>query len=168
MADKLVKLRPVSAATSIVESGISTTQQLVLPVNGLTTAGGLAVDRGEYIYVSDFVKHVIYRYRRGSGTVTGNSLAVTSQIFAGAYGVSGNKDGQGSVARFNAPASLCVDKSGRVWIIDSGNALVRRMDPNGNVYTVAAIPAADAAQIGGIAVDDSENLYYVTSSNATI
>ena len=159
MADKLVKLRPVSAATSIVESGVSTTQQLVLPITGLSTGVGLAIDRGEYIYVSDFSQHVIYRYRRG---------ATASTIFVGAYGQSGNKDGQGSVARFNAPAALCVDKSGRVWVVDSGNALIRRVDPNGNVYTVAAIPAADAVQIGGIAVDDSENLYYVTSSNATI
>ena len=131
---------------------------MVLPITGLSTGVGLAIDRSEYIYVSDYAKHVIYRYRRG---------ATASQIFAGAYNQSGNKDGQGSVARFNAPAALCVDKSGRVWIVDSGNALIRRMDPNGNVFTVAAIPAADAAQIGGIAVDDSENLYYVTSTGAT-
>ena len=157
--DKLIKLRPVSQATPTTESGAATVQQSALPITGLSQGVGLAIDRSEYIYVSDFAKHVIYRYRRGD---------TKSQIFVGAYNQSGSADGQGSVARFNAPAALCVDKSGRVWVVDSGNAKIRRVDPNGNVYTVASIPAADAAQIGGIAVDDSENLYYVTSSNATI
>ena len=156
MSNRLIRLRPISGSTSTPDAGMGGAQRFVLPITGLTDGAGVAVDRGDIVYVSDASKHVIFKYRLG---------AATSQILAGAYGVSGNADGQGAAARFNTPTNLCVDRSGRLWIVDSGNALVRRMDENGRVYTVAAIPAAlPGDQIGGIAVDDSENIFLVDNT----
>ena len=153
MANRLVRLRPVSAATSTEVTGQE--QQLQLPVNGLVDGAGVAVDRSEHIYICDYEKHVIFRYRRGD---------TTSKIFVGAYGTSGDVDGQGAAARFNQPSHLCVDRSGVLWVVDSGNNKIKRVDMNGNVYTVAAIPAVGADQIGGIAVDDSGTIYLVDNS----
>jgi sugar lactone lactonase YvrE len=156
MANRLIKLRPVSGATSTPDAGAGSAQQVVLPITGLSDGSGVCIDQSENIYVTDFDNHVVFRYRRG---------AAISQILAGAYGVSGLVDGQGSAARFNGPSAICVDRSGRLWIVDSGNARIRRMDENGNVYTVAAIPATVGGdEIGHIAVDDSENIYFIDNT----
>ena len=156
MPNKLIRLRPISASTNTPDAGMAGAQRFVIPINGLTDGAGVAVDRGEIVYVSDASKHVIFKYRYG---------APASQIFAGAYGVSGTADGQGSAARFNTPTYMCVDRAGRLWVIDSGNSLVRRVDENARVYTVAAIPPTLAGDlIGGIAVDDSENIFLVDNS----
>lgn len=154
MANKLIRLRPVSASTATTEV-TGSEQQIQLPVNGLTDGAGVAVDRSEYIYVSDYEKHVIYRHRKGDST---------SRIFAGAYGVSGLVDGQAAAARFTNPSHLAVDRSGVLYVVDSGNNRIRRIDQNANVYTVAAIPAVGNDQIGGIAVDDSGTIYIVDNS----
>lgn len=154
MANRLVRLTPVTAATSTPDAGAAFNKTNVQPITGLADGAGVCIDRSENIYVTDFTKHVIYRYRRGDAA---------SQIFAGAYGVSGSSDGAYSAARFNAPSAICVDNSGNLYVVDSGNALIRRIDQNANVYTVASIPAA-AGQVGDIAVDASGNIYFVDST----
>jgi len=153
MANRLVRLTPVSASTSTPDAGCAFNQINVQPINGLSDGAGVAIDRSENLYVADYDKHVIYKYQRG---------ATASKIFAGAYGVSGLADGQGSDARFNQPTSMAVDNSGYLYVIDSGNSRVRRIDQNANVFTVAAIPVA-AGESGGIAVDASGNIYFVDS-----
>jgi len=154
MANRLVRLRPISASTSTPEISGSE-QQVQLPITGLVDGAGVAVDRSEYIFVADYEKHVIFRHRKGSAT---------SNIWVGAYGVPGLADGQGSSARFTNPSHLAVDRSGVLWVVDSGNNRIRRIDQNANVFTVAAIPAVGADQIGGIAVDDSGIIYLVDNS----
>lgn len=154
MANRLIRLNPVSIATSTPDAGAAFNQINVQPITGLADGAGVCVDRSENIYVSDFTKHVIYRYKRGD---------TASKIFAGAYGTSGNADGAYSVARFNAPAGLCVDNSGNVYVVDSGNHLIRRIDQNANVFTVASIPVA-AGEVGDIAVDASGNIFYIDNT----
>jgi DNA-binding beta-propeller fold protein YncE len=154
MSNRLVRLRPVSASTATTEI-TGSDQQLQLPITGLVDGAGVAVDRSEYVFIADYDKHVIFRYRKG---------ASASTIWAGSYGVSGLADGQGSAARFTNPTHLAVDRSGVLYVVDSGNNRVRRIDQNANVYTVAAIPAVGADQIGGIAVDDSGTIYLVDNS----
>lgn len=151
--NNLIRLRPVSATTNTSEVPFSE-QQLVLSINGLVDGAGIAVDRSENIYISDYSKHVIFRYKRGG----------TSVIFAGSYGISGLADGQGSNARFNCPSHMAVDRSGILWVIDSGNNRIRRIDQNANVFTVAAISPIGGNQIGGIAIDDSGNMFFVDNS----
>jgi sugar lactone lactonase YvrE len=153
MANRLVRLTPVTAATSTPDAGAAFNKTNVQPILGLTDGAGVCIDKSENIYVSDYANHVIYRYRRGD---------TQSYIFAGAYGQSGNLDGAYSAARFNQPSSICVDNSGNIYLIDSGNNAVRRIDQNANVTTVASIPSA-SGQTGGIAVDASGNVYYMDS-----
>lgn len=156
MANRLVKLRPVSSATDNPEAGPAHAQKVYMPINGAEDLAGVGISPSQYIYVSDFDKHVVYRYRFGD---------TVSRIIAGAYGVTGSTDGQGGAARFNKPGALCVDKRGRVWVLDTGNNLVRRIDENGNVTTVASIPADVVSdERGGICVDDSENIFYIDNN----
>lgn len=151
MANRLVRLTPVSAATSTPDAGASFNQVNTLPINGLTNGSGVCIDHSETLYVSDATKHVIYKYRKGDSV---------SHIFAGAYGTSGLADGQAGAARFNAPAGLAVDASGNVYVVDTGNSRIRKIDQNGNVFTVAAIPAGGTGP-GGIAIDATGNIYYM-------
>ena len=154
MANRLVRLTPVSAATSTPDAGAAFNKTNTQPITGLTTGAGICVDKSENIYVCDYANHVVYRYRKGD---------TQSYIFAGAYGQSGSSDGAYSAARFNQPTAICVDNSGNVYLIDSGNALIRRIDQNANVTTVASIPSP-ADETGGIAIDASGNIYYMDST----
>jgi len=154
MANRLVRLTPVSITTSTPDAGAAFNQINVQPILGLTDGAGVCIDRAENLYVTDFTQHVIYKLQRGSST---------SRIFVGAYGVSGLADGQGSDARFNAPAGIAVDNAGFLYVVDSGNARIRKVTPNGNVYTVAAIPPA-FGEVGDITVDASGNIYYIDST----
>ncbi|MCC7326202.1 MAG: hypothetical protein IT521_05295 [Burkholderiales bacterium] len=77
--------------------------------------------------------------RHDSGNQTIRKIAVTGQdtVVAGAPGFSGSADGNGAAARFNNPGSLSVDGSGRIYVADTGNHLVRRISAAGTVTTIA-------------------------------
>jgi hypothetical protein len=49
----------------------------------------------------------------------------------------GIADGTGTVARFNAPGDIAVDRGGVIWVADTGNNRIRRVSPSGVVVTVA-------------------------------
>lgn len=155
MPNRLVKLRQVSVTTSTPSAGPGVAQKVYITVNGLTDGAGIACDASENIYVSDFDKHVIYRYKRGDAA---------SKILAGTYGVSGLTDGQGGFAKFNKPAALACDNRGNVFILDSGNSRIRKMDENGNVYTVATIPDDVALDQVGALVVVGEDIFFIDNN----
>ena len=49
----------------------------------------------------------------------------------------GFADGTGRRARFNRPGALAVDARGNVYVADTGNHLIRRVSPAGEVTTIA-------------------------------
>lgn len=48
--------------------------------------------------------------------------------FAGSAGVSGSTDGTGAAARFNLPIGVGVDSTGVVYVADSGNHTIRKVE----------------------------------------
>jgi sugar lactone lactonase YvrE len=52
-------------------------------------------------------------------------------------GAAGYVNGQGSAARFNGAASIALDGEGNLYIADSNNHAIRRIDKNGIVSTIA-------------------------------
>ena len=52
-------------------------------------------------------------------------------------GVAGFLDGPGASAQFNFPRGVAVDGAGNVFVADRANNRIRRVDPSGNVTTVA-------------------------------
>ena len=86
----------------------------------------VAADRMGNIYVADYYNHKI-RKINPSGLV---------ETFAGS-GSAGSNDGMGDLATFNGPKGVFVDLKGNVLVADTDNNLIRKINPNGYVTTIA-------------------------------
>ena len=92
----------------------------------LDTPSGLAVDSTGNLYVADTGNHAIRRI---------TPLGRVSTI-AGT-GVAGFRDGVAAQAQFNGPIGVAVDASGNVYVADTYNDRIRKIDTQGRVSTVA-------------------------------
>jgi streptogramin lyase len=101
---------------------------------------GVAVDGDGTIYVADFGNHTI-RKVTAAGVVT---------TLAGAAGVPDNVDGTGADARFNNPVGVALDERGNVYVLDLGNASVRKVTPTGVTTTIAGTPGIRGLTLGPI------------------
>jgi len=99
-------------------------------VNGgltdLGTGSGICFDSANNLYYSGGNR--IYRYNSGTGV---------AQPFAGS-GISGYFDGQGTLlTAFSGPTALACDQADNLYVWDSGNGRIRRVDQNQNMTTIA-------------------------------
>ena len=120
---------------------------------------GLDLDAAGDIFVADQYNSTI-RKITPAGIVS--TLAGTPNTF-------GSRDGPGSSATFSQPTALAIDAAGNIYVADAANVdpsspsgpsdLVRKIDSNGNVTTVAQIPAPDLYNLQGIAVDRQGDIF---------
>ena len=132
---------------------------------------GVAVDGLGNVYIADTVDHRIRRVDAG-GTLT-------TIAGIGESGFSGD-GGPAVEARLNHPRGVAVDEAGNVYIADTWNQRIRRVDPSGGITTVAGIgEGSDSGGAGsateavldwpvGVAVDGSGNLYIADTYNNRI
>jgi sugar lactone lactonase YvrE len=92
-----------------------------------TSPGDVAVVSGT-IYVADTLNHAI-RVIVG-GTVT---------TLFGAAGEAGWADGDAADARLNQPSGIAVTDSGEIYVADTGNHVIRKID-SGTLATIAGLP----------------------------
>lgn len=141
---------------------------------------GLDMDADGNIYVADAANHAI-RKISPDGTVT---------TIAG-DGVIGLQDGPGEQARFYHPSDVAVAPDGTVYVADTLNHVIRRIDANGTVTTlnkpservveVASGVITDAGDYrdgrlanalfnepSGLAIDEQGNLYVSDTGNQRI
>lgn len=88
---------------------------------------GLAADKKGNLYVADAGNHII-RKIDGTGKVT---------TVAG-DGIPGWKDGAAGTARFHTPRAIAVADDGAIYVADSLNHVIRRIDAKGMVTTLTA------------------------------
>ncbi|MEP7129316.1 MAG: T9SS type A sorting domain-containing protein, partial [Chitinophagales bacterium] len=95
-----------------------------LPAN--FTTNGAAVDDEGNLYVSDFENQYIRKISADGmvTTVAGN-------------GIAGYVDGLAATAEFNYPRGIVVDASGNLYVSDSWNHRIRKIDVSGEVSTYA-------------------------------
>jgi uncharacterized protein (TIGR03437 family) len=123
---------------------------------------GLAVS-GNYVYFSDSTGNRVRRYNLNTQEIS---------VFAGNGVADWSGDGISAIsATLNAPRGLAFDKSGNLYIADTGNNRIRKVGTNGNIDTVAGSGAATTTGDGGsataatlhtpadVAVDSSGNLF---------
>jgi gliding motility-associated-like protein len=110
----------------------------------------IAADKNGNIYVTD--DHVIRKITQ-DGTVT---------TFAG-NGTKGFADGQGTNARFNAPAQIIVTNDGGLLVVDGIDNTLRKITPDGLVSTIGILGQpgtfSDISSIYGLATDNAGNIY---------
>ncbi|PMS14789.1 hypothetical protein C0Z18_30190 [Trinickia dabaoshanensis] len=128
---------------------------------------GIVIDPSGNLFVADDGNNLI-RKIDPSGNVT---------TFAGS-GAQGSANGLGTAASFNAPHGIVLDASGNLYVADGGNNVIRKIDPSGNVTTLAGSGAQGAAngkgtaasfnKPDGVAVDASGNVYVADTGNNLI
>lgn len=127
---------------------------------------GLAVDESGHVYIADTDNHRIRRVDPGG------TIATVAGI--GHSGYSGD-GGAATAAMFDAPYDVVADTSGSIYVADSGNRAVRRIDPAGIITTVAGVgpdaqiedDGADAAVrilFARAVATDAEGAVYVADS----
>lgn len=132
----------------------------------------LETDADGNLYVTDSGNSAIRRVSP-AGTVT---------TLAGS-GSCGSTDGNGAQAQFCNPKGIALDRWGNLWVADSGNHTVRRIDTEGRVSTVAGTPGVCGSADGGsanrdnaarfcdpqdVAVDYWGNVYVADTGNSTV
>lgn len=117
----------------------------------LSWPNDIAFDEYGNLYIADSANNVIRK-------VDANGVITT---FAGT-GVSGfSGDGQPALrTQFNVPRGIGVDKNGSVYVSDTNNYRVRKIDPTGVVTTIAGTGVAGFSGDGGSAI--SAQLSYPT------
>jgi len=134
-----------------------------------TMAEALDASTGTVLYVADTDNNTI-RKISASGAVT---------TVAGTAGVSGTSDGSGTAALFNAPSGIAADSSGYIYVADTDNNTIRRINSAGTVTTLAGTSGTSGDSDGtgtastfsspaGITVDSDGDLYVADSNNNTV
>jgi sugar lactone lactonase YvrE len=106
------------------------------------------------------------------------------EIYAGTYGTCGFAgDGSGAMtAQLGHPGDVALDGAGNLYIADTANNVVRKVDRNGNISTVAGNNGLGAGFSGdggaatsaalnapaGVALDSAGNLYIADENNSRI
>ncbi len=156
-----------SNVTTYAGSGVSGYIDSTATESRFKFTAGVAIDQKGNVYVADRDNHAIRKIDT-SGKVS---------TFCG-NGLSGSSDGQGLSARFNGPLNLSFDSYGNLYVADFNNDLVRKIDTNANVSTLAGDGtngflngSADTAkfrEIFGIEVVDSNTIFVTDASNRRI
>jgi len=120
----------------------------VLPTTPFTTsnAQGVVLDGAGNAYVSDTNNNRVLKFTSSSGTVT---------IFAGT-GTAGNTgDGAlATLATLKSPKGVAIDTQGNVYIADSGNNAIRKVNAAGVISTFAGGSGVTICSIATDALGD--------------
>ena len=134
--------------------------------------GNLATDAAGNFYIPDTLTNSIRR-------VDSSGIIATVAGTNGSNGFAGD-GGLATSALLNWPQGVAVDTTGRLWIADTDNFRVRKVDVYGVITTVAGLsgccysgdggPATSAqlSGISGVALDTAGNLFIADGGNARV
>ena len=133
--------------------------------------GALATDKAGNLYAADGLS-VVWKV-----PPSGPAIIVAGKYFQPGYN---GDDIAATSALLNGPRGVSVDSSGNLYICDTGNNRIRRVDTGGTITTVAGNGGAGFSGDGGpatsamlfapsdVAVDTKGNIYIADRINARI
>jgi uncharacterized protein (TIGR03437 family) len=136
----------------------------------LNSPEGVAVDASGNLYIADTLNDRI-RKVDASGKIT--------TVAGNGPGYSGD-NGPASRAQLARPKEMFFDKTGNLYIADSANLVIRKIDTNGIISTIAGSAAAGFSGDGGtalkatlgapngVAVDSHGNIYIADTLNLRV
>ncbi|WP_197507260.1 NHL repeat-containing protein [Mitsuaria sp. 7] len=152
------KISPAGEVTTLAGSGADGAENGKAVNASFSTPKGIAVDRAGNVYVADSTGDVMRKITPGGEVST---LAGSASF--------GFANGNGLNASFSQPNGAAVDGDGNVYVADSNNGLIRKINGVGDVTTLAGSGArasidgsgANASFNGpiGVAVDSGGNVY---------
>ena len=131
---------------------------------------GVAVDAAVNVYIADTLDNAVRKVNNGT---------ITTLAGFGTPGFSGD-GGPATAAKLQSPSAVAVDAAGDVFVADTGNHRVRKIDPLGVITTVAGngdttfggdggqATAASLSGPRGVAVDGAGNLYIADTGHNRI
>jgi hypothetical protein len=134
------RVRKVEAETGIIRTVVGTGHCSPVGDGGPATSAGLcapfgiATDSSGNVYIADGTAGRIRMLAVSTGIIT--TLA-GNEGSPGAGGFSGDGGPAGS-AKLNLPSSVAVDEAGNVFIADTGNNRVRKIDAGSGIITTIA------------------------------
>jgi sugar lactone lactonase YvrE len=167
------KISPQGIVTTVAGALTSSTKDHPDSLQRLDNPWGVVVGKDGTVYFTDWERNMIRKI----------SADGKMSIIAGGANP-GAQDGKGLSASFFLPQGIAVDDKGTLYIADTYNNIIRKMDANGTVTTLAgkaAIkgkhneghkdgkgPAASFSHPCGIAVDKKEIVYVADAGNNKI
>ena len=144
---------------------------------GLVMPSGLALDLDGNLYITDYAANRVLRVDAATGIITTVAGSGPTELLGGDFWGDG---GPAREAALSAPNGIAVDSAGNIYIADSQNHRIRRIDPAGIITTVAGTgspgysgddgPASEAMlwKPEGVALDHAGNLYIADEANDRI
>jgi len=141
---------------------------------------GLLFDTSGNLLIADEKAQVIRKVDAKTSIITtfaGMPFVDVNGLFADGYSGDG---GPASLARFSAPYAMTLDAAGNLYVADSGNSVVRKINTSGTVSTVAGtyhpvgfggdggLATLASMQPTGLVFDAAGNLYLSDSSYSRI
>ena len=154
------------------DGGPATSAMLAFPL-------GVAVDTAGNVYIADALNHRIRRIDISGviETIAGSGDGVSEENFTGDYG---GDSGPATGALLARPDDIAVDDIGNVYIADTFNHRIRKVDASGIIDTIAGTgergfggdggPATSALLTfpQGVATDGAGNFYIADARNNRI
>ena len=129
------------------------------------------VDANSNLYIADLGNNVVSKVSRSG----------TGSIVAGNNGAGYSGDGGPAVnAQLSSPSAVAVDSAGNLYISDTGNNVIRKVDTSGKITTFAgtgtagysgdggAAASATLSSPSGLAFDSVGNLFVSDTANSVI
>jgi sugar lactone lactonase YvrE len=164
------RIRKIVLATGLVSTLALSSGDGIGTEAGFNFPAGLVADGAGNLYVTDSASTV---RKIVLGTAVVSTLCGTALRY-------GSMNGTGPGALFNSPFGVAVDGAGNLYIVDSGNSIIRKAVLATAAVTTLAGPAGLVGQAdgpgpsaqflvpGGVTADGAGNLYIADSGNNTI